>query len=362
MNLKSRLRTSDYDLGLHVIVGLGGTTLSAREKQLLSHIRPSGIIIFKHNIESSNSDWPSSLRKLIMEAQEESERKLFFVAIDHEGGKVHRLPPPITHFPPAFEWREQSAQVGETMGKELRSLGINLNFAPVLDIFTNPQNAVIGHRAFSSEPEEASQFALDFLRGMESAGVMGCGKHFPGHGDTLADSHFELPVAHVSPDALYKRELYPFTKAIASGLRMVMTAHVIYPCLDPIYPATVSSQIIKNLLRTELGYQGVVVTDALEMGAMSDYSPQRALLCSLSAGSDIALFATPGAELPLERAERALVGLTTAHLPSLDFLQASAARINRAIDYMQSIYLPPVDKGESRLDGISGNSPAFSDG
>jgi beta-N-acetylhexosaminidase len=337
--------TADIDLGLHVLCGLVGTKLSTSEHALLKRLNPCGIILFKHNLTLTKNNWQDHLKALVAEAQNATGREQFFVSVDHEGGKVHRLLPPITHFPPAITWRETAAQVGATMGRELNALGINLNFAPVLDIWSNPENSVIGHRAFSTDSDEISRFALEFMRELEGAGVMACGKHFPGHGDTSADSHFDLPVADTDLDVLENREIAPFRSAIKAGIQMIMTAHVVYPALDPLLPATISSKIVAGYLREHLAYNNVVITDALEMGAMLSHSVDSSLHKVLMASADIALYATPQhEELPLQRAERAINTLLRElertpgpNTTLMQNLQLSDLRVKRSLDYMEKL-------------------------
>ena len=203
-----------------------------------------------------------------------------------------RLGPPFTQFPPAREIGhtgdvELAYAVGQAMGSELAGVGFDIDFAPVLDVDSNPDNPIIGDRAFGSRPEEVAAFATAFLRGLQAGGVLPCGKHFPGHGDTDRDSHAELPVVKRSRAALDATELPPFRAAIAAGVPLLMTAHVLYSALDPHQPATLSQAIVRNLLRNEMGFSGVVVSDDLEMRAISaQQSIPDAAAASLQAGVD----------------------------------------------------------------------------
>jgi len=174
------------------------------------------------------------------------------------------------------------------MGVELSSLGINLNFAPVLDVDSNPQNPVIGARSFSQEPEAVAARACAFIEQMEAHGVRACGKHFPGHGDTRTDSHYELPVIEASAQVLRNRELKPFAAAIARGIGMIMTSHILFRELDNTFPATLSGRITRGLLREELGFQGVIVSDDVGMQAVSSlFEGRDAAERFLSAGNDM---------------------------------------------------------------------------
>ena len=178
-----------------------------------------------------------------------------------------------------------SERVGAAIGAELAALGFDLDFAPVLDVLTNPDNPVIGDRAFSREPERAALRALAFARGLERCGVLACGKHFPGHGDTATDSHLELPRIGHDLERIRAVELVPFRRAVAAGLPMLMTAHVVATALDPERPATLSPAVIAKCLQGELGYRGLVVSDDLDMKAISDhYGAGQAAVEALEAG------------------------------------------------------------------------------
>ena len=288
-------------IGKHFIVGLSSTVLEKEEKELLKTLNPLGIVIFKRNIANS-PNWPHQLQRLINSAKEVTANSDLIISIDHEGGKVHRLREPASHFPAARYWKNDSNAVGQAMGRELKSLGFNLSFAPVLDIFLEPKNTVIGERAFGNSPEEVANWAIEYAKGLEAAGVMSCGKHFPGHGATIADSHFELPQRFVSKEQLTQEELIPFFKYVASGFQLIMTAHVVFPALDKHNPATLSRQIIENLLRQEIGFNGAVITDALEMKALGNTTPTEVAVKALKAGADILLVAIPDQITPLQHA------------------------------------------------------------
>ena len=220
------------------------------------------------------------------------------IAIDQEGGRVQRVRAPATVWPPMLQLETVrtgdsaalAEAVGRAMGEELASLGINIDFAPVLDVHTNPGNPVIGDRAFATSPDAAADRALAFARGLAAAGVLGCGKHFPGHGDTSIDSHLALPRLEHDLDRLRAVELVPFSRAAATDIPMIMTAHVVFDVLDPSVPATLSERAITDLLKTELGYRGVVVSDDLDMKAISDnFGVGDAAVRAVMAGCDVLL-------------------------------------------------------------------------
>jgi beta-N-acetylhexosaminidase len=285
---------SDTELasvGQHFIVGLRPTTaLHQQDRQLLRDLRPAGVVLYKSNFHHDRSyeEWLPSHANLIAEIREAACRERLFVAIDHEGGRVCRTPPPITRFAYARTWGDDAGSVGGAIGTELASLGVNLNFAPVLDVDSNPNNPVIAARSFGNTPEAATRHALSFLTQMEVNGVRGCGKHFPGHGDTKADSHRELPTINLPLDVLRNRELKPFEGAIKSGIGMIMTSHILFKALDDALPATLSRRIIHDLLRREMAFNGVTVSDDIGMHAVSTmFDSPDAAVQFMAAGNDI---------------------------------------------------------------------------
>jgi beta-N-acetylhexosaminidase len=217
------------------------------------------------------------------------------VAIDHEGGRVHRLAPPFTHFPSATPVAAAGLAtvraVATAMARELAALGVDLTFAPVLDVTSNPANPVIGDRAYGTTPATATAAALAAFRATRAVGLLTCGKHFPGHGDTATDSHHELPVVTRDRRSLTATELAPFRAAIAARFPMLMTAHVRYPALDPALPATLSPAIVTGLLRRRLGFRGAIATDDHEMRAIADhFGPGETAVRAIAAGCDLLLF------------------------------------------------------------------------
>lgn len=277
-------------LGSLFIVGIPQPVLDDETHEQLQELRPGGIVLFRRNYTT-----PEALSNLCAELHSLFSDSRPLIAIDHEGGRVHRLNPPFTHFPAMVNVGLTSSvnlayQVGFAMGQELRSVGIDLDFAPVLDVLTNPANTVIGDRAFSTDPYQVALLGRAQARGLRNAGIIPCGKHFPGHGGTLLDSHEYLPRDERSLEEIKTIDLYPFQQAIAEGLEMIMTAHVLYPALDPDFPATLSPKILHGLLRQRLGFEGVIITDDLEMGAVVRHSTiDQAVLNALTAGADMLL-------------------------------------------------------------------------
>ena len=292
------------NIGDHFIVGLKEPILSGKEKEILNSLSPIGIILFSRNIDKFSSNWQIKMHELIEEARGASAREDFLVAIDHEGGRVHRFQSDVTHFPAASLWPAFSSEVGDAVGKELRALGFNINFAPVLDCFSEPQNTVIGDRAFASEFFQVASPAIEYAHAMERHGVLSCGKHFPGHGATIADSHEELPVLNKSAEQIWSEEISPFIDYISAGFQLIMTAHVNYPELDKQYPATLSKKIIDELLRRRCGYDAVVVSDDMEMQALKDFPFEDRSVLAFNAGCDILLEGHTKDHLPVSRAQQ----------------------------------------------------------
>lgn len=280
--------------GHHLIVGISGTSLSDDDKRLLEAIRPVGILLLARNFLHGRcyQEWIEQLSALLGDIKRFSGRSKMFFTLDHEGGNVIRTPSPITRFPYAYLLRERAYEVARATARELLSLGINVSWAPVADVHSNPSNPIIGYRAFSSNPHEVATFAQAYAQGLAEAGVIGCAKHFPGHGDTSTDSHLELPVLNITREALFERELVPFRALCDSGVPMVMTAHVLFPAVDPAEPATFSKALIYELLRHELRYKGIIVSDDLEMKAISRrVEEENAVVDPFIAGCDLTIVA-----------------------------------------------------------------------
>jgi beta-N-acetylhexosaminidase len=278
-------------IGQMFMVGCQGEALRPDEKLLIEEYSFGGFILFQNNCRA-----PRHILSLCRELWNSATEVPPFIAIDQEGGRVHRLPRPFTHFPAAARLgatrrSELAYNAGRAAALELALAGINLNFAPVLDVNSNPQNPVIGDRAFGTEPKQVMEMSTAWTRGLRDGGIIACGKHFPGHGDTDKDSHFELPVVNKSLDELKAVELPPFADACKNGIDALMTAHVVYPALDQSLPATLSERIVTGLLRHQFGYDGVVFSDDMEMKAISgQYAPNEAALLALRAGVDVLLY------------------------------------------------------------------------
>jgi beta-N-acetylhexosaminidase len=299
MGLDKELRRAAGQL---LFVGFDGLESPASLLSRISAGEVGGVILFARNLSS-----PRQVAELTRELASAAPADApLLVGIDQEGGRVQRLRAPLAAWPPmrslaARDDPELTRAVGQAIGCDLALLGFNLDFAPVLDVVesergrapgrTERTNTVIGDRCFGARPEEVSLQALAFARGLREGGVLPCGKHFPGHGGPVADSHLTLPVDTRPEGELNAVDLPPFLAAIDAGFPLLMSAHVLYPALDPEQPATLSHRICTGLLREQLGFQGALVSDDLEMGAIAGrIGPAEAALGALRAGVDLLLF------------------------------------------------------------------------
>ena len=271
-----------------LVIGFDGTAMT-RELGELIDAGIAGVILFRRNCESPEQ--VAALNKAIFERA----RRPFFVSVDQEGGPVQRLRAPFTEFPPhgvlgAIGDTDLTKRVAGVVAKELKTLGFNVDYAPVADVNTNPKNPVIGIRSFSADAETVSDHVRAWIKGMQGAGVMACAKHFPGHGDTSLDSHLALPKLTHDRKRIEKVELVPFRAAVAARVGSIMTAHVVFQALDKGVPATLSRKVLTGLLRDSLGFGGLIISDDLEMKAVADtVGVPQAAVQSLDAGADLLL-------------------------------------------------------------------------
>lgn len=279
--------TSVWQPGQLLFAGFEGTEVPRELAALLAQGRLGGVVLFARNIVD-----PGQVAGLTAALHAAAPAEVpVLLAIDQEGGRVQRLRAPWTEWPAMRRLGERdeeaaTAAVAGAIARELADLGIGLDFAPVVDVDTNPDNPVIGDRSFAREPARVGRHAAAFITALQAAGVAACAKHFPGHGDTRTDSHLELPRLEHDLDRLREVELVPFRAAIAAGVASVMSAHVLFPRLDRVRPATLSPEVM-NLLREELGYDGVVFSDDLEMKAVADHhAPEPLVRGCLAAGCD----------------------------------------------------------------------------
>ncbi len=283
------MSASQWQPGQLLFVGFEGLEIPAALGERIRQGRVGGVILFRRNIGER-----AQVRRLIRELHELAPADApLVVAIDQEGGRVQRLREPWTEWPPmrTLGARDVADTVAfaRALALELLDVGVDLDFAPVVDVDSNPQNPVIGDRSFARDPATVGRHAAAFIEAMEAAGVATCAKHFPGHGDTDLDSHLALPRLDLDRARLERIELPPFRAAIAAKVGSIMTAHVLFPKLDPKRPATLSPAVMA-VLRDELGYDGLVVSDDIEMKAVADhFSVEQRSLGALAAGVDVIL-------------------------------------------------------------------------
>ena len=287
----SNLSRMKQKIGQRIIIGFEGETLPKELMRLDEEWGIGGVILFKRNLKDPEQifDLNESILRLGRGIPP-------FIGIDQEGGRVSRLPEPYTIFPDMVCVGHQGTvsmayEVGAIVGRELSVSGFNLNFAPVLDINTNPNSPIIGDRALSSDPKVVATLGKSLIQGLQDNQVIACGKHFPGHGNTDADSHLGRVECRLNRDQIIEQELFPYRKLVdESMLNMVMLSHVHYPHIDKKHPASLSSEVIQGLLRTEVGFRGVCISDDLEMKAISDhYSVEEMTHLAFDAGLDIFL-------------------------------------------------------------------------
>ncbi len=254
-----------------ILAGFTGTTADAEDAVALAELGVGGFIIFGRNVES-----PQQVADLLTGLRARCGDRPLLLAVDQEGGRVARLRAPLTVWPPmgALGERDEpdlARATGHGLAAEIGAVGFNLDFAPCLDVNSNPDNPVIGDRSLAATVERVTRLGVPLLEGIQSAGVAACAKHFPGHGHVDKDSHYDLPVCPLDEESLVDSHIAPFAAAIEAGVAAVMTAHVIYPAIDPDNPATLSAAWIDGVLRGRLGWDGPVLTDDLEMGAIVDH-------------------------------------------------------------------------------------------
>lgn len=282
-------------LGQHFFIGLKGLTLLPDEKKFIVENNIGGVILFGRNIQS-----PEQVHSLCSEIaslrHQMPDKAPLFISIDQEGGRVARLRAPLTVWPPLSKLGDidnptVSFHVMHRIGTELKALGINLDFAPCIDVFTNPKNTVIGDRAISNEIDKVTKHASALVRGFIKADVIPCVKHFPGHGNTLIDSHEELPIENISLQELENTSLLPFKKAFKSRADLVMMAHILFPQIDPDYPVTLSDIFINKILKERCRYRGLIITDDLGMKALtSHHNTEDIAIRALQIGVDLLLY------------------------------------------------------------------------
>jgi len=278
--------------GQVLIGGFAGPSLSATFKAALSSGERGGAILFRRNLPGTLADVALLNREIASSAPPDLPP---LIGVDQEGGRVTRLGDPVLRLPKMRALGRLGDvdlvhRAGRALGAELAALGFTMDFAPVLDVDSCSTNPIIGDRSFSSDPSVVARLGAAFASGLQAGGVMACGKHFPGHGDTTVDSHEDLPRVDQARARLDAVELLPYRGLRAETSAAVMSAHVVYPALDPQQPATLSRRIAHDLLRSELGYDGLLVSDDLEMKAVADRMPiEESAVRAVRAGCDVLL-------------------------------------------------------------------------
>jgi beta-N-acetylhexosaminidase len=310
------LRELRRHAGQLAIAGFAGHTIPAELRTLAREFDLGGVILFARNIGE-----PEQVAELAREAQSLAQELPLWVSVDQEGGRVARFKAPFTIWPPMItlgrSGNEQlAARFARALAAELKAVGVSLDYTPVLDVLTNARNPVIGDRALAERAEDVARLGRAIITALQAEGIAACGKHFPGHGDTSTDSHHELPLIEHPPERLHDVELVPFRAAIEAGVASIMTAHILIPALDEERPATLSPRIVDGLLKTTLGYRGLVLSDDLEMRAISDrYGIPDAMLAAIAAGCDAVLMCGTDQETQVAALEAVIRGVEAGVLP-----------------------------------------------
>lgn len=280
-------------VGQMIFGGIEGVELSEKSREMIREDKVGGIIFFKDNLVNANQ-----IVTLLNSIKAENMQQQYplFLGIDQEGGRVTRIPE-LNNLPTNKQIGKKdnpalAFQLGELLGKQLNAFGFNLDFAPVLDVDSNPNNPVIGDRSFGSDPKLVSELGISTMKGLQSENVISVIKHFPGHGDTEVDSHIELPIVSKNMKELQALEFIPFQNALKSGADVVMIGHILLPEIDANKPSSISNVVITKILREQLKYEGVVMTDDMTMKAILDnYEIGKAAVEAVKAGNDIVLIA-----------------------------------------------------------------------
>ncbi|PIK14116.1 MAG: beta-N-acetylhexosaminidase [Halobacteriovorax sp. JY17] len=332
-------------LGQLIITGISGPSLLDEEREFLEKENIAGVILFSNNYES-----PAQLAELVNQIQTTRKEYPLFICVDNEGGRVFRFKTGFTKVPSMMELGSLNSpktvfECSQIMAKELKACGVNLNLAPVCDIVNNEQNKVIGDRAFGKTAEEVSKYISSVIRGLQTSDILSCAKHFPGHGCTTKDSHFDLPIIKKPLNEIRKEEFLPFTKAIKSRVEFVMMAHVIVEEINPDLPTSLCPEAYE-ILREELRYTKLIISDDMQMKAIADrYSYEEAAVMAINAGADIIEYKD------MEFARKALNGLKQAQknqeLKNETILDRHSRVMNckeRNLKEYTPIYIPEISK------------------
>jgi beta-N-acetylhexosaminidase len=331
------------EVGQLFITGIAGQQLTVEEKAFIGENNIGGVILFAHNYEA-----PGQLAELINSIQALRKEYPLFIAVDQEGGRVQRFKAPFMPIPPMFSVGQSQSpklcfELHSLIAQQLKSVGVNLSFGPVCDVWSNPANKVIGDRAFSHDVHVVEQFVSAAIRGLQTQGLMSCAKHFPGHGDTTKDSHYDLPIVKTSEKTFKEREVLPFVKAIKSRVPFVMMAHLIVDIFDEKYPSSLSSKT-HDYLRKELKYENIIISDDMNMKAITDhFGAVDSVRLAFEAGTDILEYRD---FVSTKNAYQALLDMLKSKEVEFSTLKPKLKRIARIKkDYLsdyQPIYIPSI--------------------
>jgi beta-N-acetylhexosaminidase len=350
------MKESLRQAGQRLMVGFEGMAASADLRALIKQYGVGHVILFARNV-----DGPEQLAELAREiqgiARDAGQDLPVMIGVDQEGGRVARLREPWTLWPSLralgrLGSEAYAERMGRALAAELEPCGIRWDFAPVVDVDTNPANPVIGDRSFGEDPALVGRLGAAMIRGLQEGYVAACAKHFPGHGDTSLDSHLELPIVTHSPSRLEEVELRPFRAATEAGVASVMTAHVLMPELDETLPATLSPRIVETLLRRQMKYDGVVVSDDLEMKAVAKgWGPGEAAVLAAQAGCDLLTMSkSPESQVA---AVEALVRARESDAIAAPVMDASLLRLRRLKQRFLLPYRDPDPKQARLAAGVS---------
>lgn len=339
------------------MVSFYGTQLTEIETAFLRDVQPGAAVIFGRNVESPAQ--VTALTNAYQEAVTAHDGLPLLIAVDQEGGPIQHLQAGFTRFPTpmlltATQDENLAYELGAAMAAEMRAVGLNMNLAPVADLLTNPANPIIGRRSFGSDPKMVAPILTGFIRGLQDNGVVATVKHFPGHGDTSEDSHLVLPAIHHDRERLAALELRPFVAAFDAGVSTVMVAHIWFSAYDEeALPSSLSANVVGGLLREELGYDGLIMTDALDMDAVdTGYDPSQAAIRAIAAGNDlVAIGAHVGTQRIRQAIDDVVAAVRAGQIP-LARIDASVARIMAVKAQYGVLDWQPLDPGATseRLD------------
>ncbi len=338
--------------GQLIISGIKGTVLNLEEISFIKNEKLGGVVLFSNNFQD-----PAQLAELVNSIQKHRDEYPLFIGVDQEGGRVQRFKSHFSQFPAMLDLAKMDSpklifEVHQVLAKELAACGINLSFSPVCDILTNPENKVIGDRAYGTDADTVEKYISAAIRGLQTSGLLSCAKHFPGHGSTLKDSHFDLPIVKTSLAELRQREMVPFIKASKSRVEFMMMTHLMLDAIDDKLPTSLSSKAYE-FLRSETKFSKIVITDDMQMKAISDnYSTETAAVMAINAGADMLLYKD------LHEAEKALGAIregakkrTIKKETLVEKLQRVEKCKKEFLSSYQPIYIPKISEAFNSVEG-----------